>query len=103
MGDHPWSMHDQDALEACNEGRETRGFWQDDYGQGEAREDHCEGLLRGCPEEERLSLSLFLGTLSLCWLAVPSGRPTGAAPLVGEASAQESSGWGVHGGRGDFQ
>merc|ERR1711933_457817 len=50
-----------------------------------AREDRCEGLLRCRPEEEHLSLSSSLGALSLCWLAVPSGSPAGAAPLEGDA------------------
>merc|ERR1711972_971780 len=74
-GDHPWALHDQDAREARDKGGEAGDLRQDGGGQGEARKDHCEGLLRGRPEEERLSLSLFLGMLSLCRLAAPSGDP----------------------------
>merc|ERR1712187_55205 len=87
-GDHPWALHDQDAREACDEGGEARDLRQDGGGQGQARKDHCEGLLRGCPEEERLNLSLLLGTLSPCWLAVPSGRPAGVAPLGGDIACR---------------
>merc|ERR1712187_769501 len=85
MGDHSWALHGQDAPEARDEGGEARDLRQDGGGQGQAREDHCEGLLRGRPEEERLNLSLLLGALSVCWHAVLSGRPAGAAALEGEA------------------
>merc|ERR1712107_844814 len=72
-GDHPWAVHGEDARQA--------------------REDHREGLLRGRPEEERLSLSLPLDALSLSWLAVPSGSPAGAAPVVGEAMCKSCWEW----------
>merc|ERR1712146_537324 len=84
-GDHPRALHDQDAREARNEGWQARDLRQDGGGQGQARKDRREGLLRGRAEEEHLSLGSSLGRLSLCWLAVPSGSPAGTAPLVGEA------------------
>merc|ERR1711933_409162 len=91
-GDHPWALHDQDAREARDEGGEAGDLRQDGGGQGQAREDRCEGLLRGRPEEEHLSLSLLLGALSCCWLAVPSGSLTGVAPLLVEAMLRSRRG-----------
>merc|ERR1711974_163752 len=50
----PGPLHVEDAREAGYEGGQARGFREGDDGEGEAGQDHREGLPRGRPEEEHL-------------------------------------------------
>merc|ERR1712187_578512 len=47
--------HDQDALEAGDEGRQAGDLWEDSDGAGEASQDHRQGLRGGGLEEVGLS------------------------------------------------
>merc|ERR1711948_85669 len=92
-GDHPGPLHGEDAPQARDEGGQAWDLRENGGGQGQACQDHCEGLLRGRPEEERLNLSCMLGVPSLCRLAVPSGRPAGTAPAEGLAMCRNQGDW----------
>merc|ERR1711897_117284 len=54
---HPGLVHDQDAPEARDQGGQKGDLRQDGDGQGEASQDHREGLRGGGPEEIGLSLA----------------------------------------------
>merc|ERR1712186_90327 len=49
------SLHGEDAPEAGHQGRQEGGLWQGYDGEGQARQDHREGLPGVRPEEEHLS------------------------------------------------
>merc|ERR1712060_146659 len=76
-GDDSWTLHGEDAPEARDQGGEARGLRQAGLRQGQAGQDGGEGLLRGSPQEEHLSLS----PASVAWAdgAALSGRPADAA------------------------
>merc|ERR1712190_81076 len=56
QGYDPGPLHDQDALEASDQGWEKGDLWQDGDGQGETRQDHREGLRGGGAQKISLSL-----------------------------------------------
>merc|ERR1711972_3095 len=39
-----WCLHDQDSGKACEEGRQTHGFWQGSDGEGSAGQDSGKGF-----------------------------------------------------------
>merc|ERR1712046_247665 len=51
---HSWLVHDQDAHEACQEGRYKGSLRQDHQSEGCTRQEDCEGILRLRFEEEHL-------------------------------------------------
>merc|ERR1711992_132663 len=51
----PWLVHDQDALEAGDEGWQEGGLWESGHGQSQASKDSGEGLPRLSIEEGFLS------------------------------------------------
>merc|ERR1712025_742202 len=54
---HSWCCHDQDPPEEGDQGREARDLRQGRHGEGEAGEDHREGLPREGPQGRVLRAS----------------------------------------------
>merc|ERR1711982_230970 len=52
-----WTLYGEDAPEARDQGWQARGLRQGGLRKGQAGQDGGEGLLRGSPQEEHLSLS----------------------------------------------
>merc|ERR1712050_140147 len=66
----PGAVHDQDACEAGDEGGQARGLRQGGVRESQARQDSRQGLLRGGPEEERLSPASSVAPRRLVWAQV---------------------------------
>merc|ERR1711879_1003790 len=62
----PGLVQDQDPHEAGNQGWKARDLWQGSHGEGEAREEDCEGFSPRCSQGKRLnSWHRTLGETSL--------------------------------------
>merc|ERR1711879_585799 len=75
----PWLVQDQDADEAGHEGWQEGGLRQGGHGEGEAREEDCEGLPRRCSEGERLKSCRSRGSLLTCFSWANCGRGSASA------------------------
>merc|ERR1719436_619519 len=70
---NPWTVHDQDARETRDQGRQAGDLRQDGGGEGEASQDNRQGLRGGGLEKVDLSRAVALCPV-FCSIAVWGGR-----------------------------
>merc|ERR1712232_1065032 len=98
---HCWCCHDQDPPEEGDQGREARDLRQSRHGEGEAGQDHCEGLPRKGPQGRvlRASWSAASPAKRLCMCSSCSSSCCSPIPASTEESLRNfvQVGWRVRG------